>query len=96
MFLNVASQYVQKFTLYFRHFGYLEDALWLWGANKRVQNVALSDEIVRSKAKYFGKELGITEYSYSNGWLHRFNYYQIPKLALYRGSTAYTKVNLTS
>ena len=50
----------------------LEQALWLWFSNKRAQNVVLTDEIVRAKAKDFGRELGVIDFSYSNGWLHRF------------------------
>ena len=53
-------------------YGDLEEALWLWFSNKHAQNLVLTDEILRVKSMDFGKELGITDFAYSNGWLHRF------------------------
>ena len=50
----------------------LEQALWLWFSNFRAQNGVITDDILRAKAKKFGAELGISDFSYSNGWLHRF------------------------
>jgi hypothetical protein len=49
----------------------LEEALQIWFANARSQNVILTDAILREKAKKFGKEFGIieAEFKYSNGWL---------------------------
>ena len=50
----------------------LEDALFMWFKNARAQNVILTDAILRVKAQQFGNDMGITNFTYSNGWLHRF------------------------
>ena len=43
----------------------LKDALFLWHANALTHNVAISDEILLTKAEQLGKELGVTDLSYS-------------------------------
>ena len=50
----------------------LEDALFLWHTNALTHNVAISDEILLTKAEQLGKELGVTDLSYSRGWLTNF------------------------
>ena len=52
----------------------LEDALFLWHTNALTHNVvsAKSDEILLTKAEQLGKELGVTDLSYSRGWLTNF------------------------
>ena len=50
----------------------LEEALFLWFSDIRAKNAIVTDDILREKAKQFGVELNITDFSYSNGWLHRF------------------------
>ena len=50
----------------------LEDALFLWLTNALTHNVAISDEILLTKAEQLGKELGVTDLSYSRGWLTNF------------------------
>jgi hypothetical protein len=52
----------------------LEEALQIWFANARSQNVVITDAILREKAKKFGSLLSIneTDFQYSNGWLQRF------------------------
>jgi hypothetical protein len=50
----------------------MESALYLWFTNARAQNIIITDDILREKAKRFGNELGITEFGYSNGWFTRF------------------------
>ena len=49
-----------------------ESALFIWFTNARAQNIPISEEILKTKARQFGEEMGITEFSYSNGWLTRF------------------------
>ena len=50
----------------------LEAALNMWMTNALTHNVAISDDILLTKAKKLGKELDVTEFSYSRGWLARF------------------------
>ena len=50
----------------------LEEALQLWFNTVRSQNAVVTDAILRDKAKTFGKQLNITDFQYSNGWLQRF------------------------
>ncbi|XP_033755738.1 tigger transposable element-derived protein 6-like [Pecten maximus] len=50
----------------------MESALFVWFTNTRAQNIPVTDEILKIKAKRFGDELGITDFQYSNGWLLRF------------------------
>ena len=50
----------------------MEEALFLWFSNVRSKNVTVTDDILRAKAKEFGKELNVSDFAYSNGWLQRF------------------------
>lgn len=50
----------------------LEEALWIWFGNIRSRNIAISDEMLRVKAKEFGETMGISELTYSSGWLQGF------------------------
>ncbi|KAL5011903.1 hypothetical protein ScPMuIL_010454 [Solemya velum] len=50
----------------------LEEALFLWFSHARSQNIPKTDKILREKAKHFGKQFDISDFSYSNGWLQRF------------------------
>ncbi|XP_061164992.1 tigger transposable element-derived protein 6-like [Saccostrea echinata] len=54
------------------HYADMESALFMWFSNARAQNIPISVEILKTKAKQFGTEMGITGFSYSNGWLSRF------------------------
>ena len=50
----------------------MHSALFIWLTNARAQNIPISEEILKTKAIQFGEEMGINEFSYSNGWLTRF------------------------
>ena len=50
----------------------LEAALQLWFSSTRAQNAVITDAVLREKAKQYGADLGITDFSYSNGWMQRF------------------------
>ena len=54
------------------HHSEMEQCLYLWFTNARSKNIPVTDEILKEKAKQFGNETGVTEFSYSNGWLQRF------------------------
>lgn len=46
----------------------LEQALWLWFCHHRNLNTIMTDELLRTKAISFGKELGINaDFHYSKG-----------------------------
>lgn len=72
----------------------LEEALWIWFCNKRALNVVLTDDILRVKAMDFGKELGVTDFAYSNGWLHRFKQRHDISSHVLCGESAGVDVNL--
>ena len=50
----------------------VEDTLWLWFCQARSSGAAISDLILKTKAQEFGQRLGITDLTYSNGWLQKF------------------------
>ena len=50
----------------------LDDAVWLWYGAARAATLAVSDLMLKTKAKELGDKLGITDLSYSNGWLEKF------------------------
>ncbi|XP_069134649.1 tigger transposable element-derived protein 6-like [Argopecten irradians] len=52
----------------------VEQALLAWFNNARAQNVTVSGEILREKARFFAERLGIksNEFDCSTGWLERF------------------------
>ena len=49
----------------------LETALLLWLNDVRSRNAIVNDEMMLEKAKKFGAELNIENFSYSRGWLSR-------------------------
>lgn len=51
----------------------MEKALFLWFTSARAKNIPMSEDVLRTKAKYFGRELGVDEgFQYSHGWVDRF------------------------
>ena len=50
----------------------LETVLFNWFAAIRSQNIPVTEVILTEKAKAIGAQLGITEFSYSSGWLQKF------------------------
>ena len=54
------------------HHGDMEKALFLWFSQTRTDNIPVTDDILREKAKKIGEDLGITDFKFSNGWLCRF------------------------
>ena len=50
----------------------MERALYLWFSNARANNIPVTDSILKEKAQRFGGDLGVADFSYSNGWLQSF------------------------
>ena len=50
----------------------LEQALFLWFSDVRSKNAIINDDMLIEKAKKFGVELGVQDFQYSKGWLHKF------------------------
>ncbi|UYV68101.1 hypothetical protein LAZ67_5003065 [Cordylochernes scorpioides] len=51
----------------------LEDALFNWFTQKRANNIIITDDLLREKAKKLGEHLDVPEnFAYSSGWLQRF------------------------
>lgn len=51
----------------------LEEALFEWFAQKRAQNIVITDDILCTKAKELGTKLCVSDtFQYSSGWLQRF------------------------
>ena len=52
----------------------MEKALFLWFTSARAKNLPISKDVLRNKAKQFGRDLGVDESSfhYSQGWIQRF------------------------
>ncbi|UYV80325.1 hypothetical protein LAZ67_18002420 [Cordylochernes scorpioides] len=54
-------------------FSDLEDALFNWFTQKRANNIIITDDLLREKAKKLGEQLDVPEnFTYSSGWLQRF------------------------
>ncbi|UYV71441.1 hypothetical protein LAZ67_8003210 [Cordylochernes scorpioides] len=54
-------------------FSDLEDALFNWFTQKRANNIIITDDLLREKAKKLGEHLDVPEnFAYSSGWLQRF------------------------
>ena len=70
------------------HYGQLEEALWLWFGSIRSRNLAISDEMLRVKAKEFGEVMGITGLTYSSGWLQGFKKRHGIKIRVIHGEAA--------
>ena len=54
------------------HHDEMEKALLMWFSNVRARQIAVSDDMLRLKARAFGSALNIEGFSYSNGWLYGF------------------------
>ena len=50
----------------------LEEALMMWFNNVRSNHACVSDDMLIEKAKHFGAEFNVTNFSYSRGWLQKF------------------------
>ena len=55
------------------HFADMESPLFTWFTKVRAQNIPISEEILKTKVRQFGEQMGITAFSYSNDWLTSFN-----------------------
>ncbi|UYV77397.1 hypothetical protein LAZ67_15000864 [Cordylochernes scorpioides] len=54
-------------------FSDLEDALFNWFTQGRANNIIITDDLLREKAKKLGEHLDVPEnFAYSSGWLQRF------------------------
>ncbi|UYV77037.1 K02A2.6-like [Cordylochernes scorpioides] len=54
-------------------FSDLEDALFNWFTQKLANNIIITDDLLREKAKNLGEQLDVPEnFAYSSGWLQRF------------------------
>ncbi|UYV62810.1 hypothetical protein LAZ67_2002000 [Cordylochernes scorpioides] len=54
-------------------FSDLEDALFNWFTQKRANNIIITDDLLREKAKKLGEQLDVPEnFTYSSGWLQQF------------------------
>ena len=51
---------------------HLDDACYKWLVNARAQNIPVSASVLKTKAICFAKELGLTDFSASDGWLDRW------------------------
>lgn len=63
----------------------LDDALYLWFTDMSAHHAAINDEMLLTKARQLGEQLGITDFSYSRGYLHRFKSRRGIKRKLYEG-----------
>ena len=50
----------------------MESALYTWFADVRGRGLAISDDMMITKAKEYGQKLGVTDFQYSRGWLAGF------------------------
>ena len=69
-------------------YGQLEEALRLWFGSIHSRNLAISDEMLRVKAKKFGEVMGITGLTYSSGWLQGFKKRHGIKIRVIHGEAA--------
>ena len=54
---------------------HMEKTLFLSFTSVRARNIPITQDILRNKVKFFGKELGVgSKFHYSKGWLNRFKY----------------------
>ena len=54
------------------HESSIDKAVWLWFQKARSMRIPISGPIIHEKALKFAKELNLTEFKASNGWLQRF------------------------
>ena len=52
-------------------YAHLKCTLFLWFADVHTRNVPVSDEELQIKARCFGEQLAITDFSYFHGWVYR-------------------------
>ena len=50
----------------------LEDAQMIYYSQLTVARVAITDETLQNKARYYGTMLAIKDLTYSDGWLSKF------------------------
>ena len=50
----------------------MESVLYTWFTDVRGRGLALSDDMMITKAKEYGLKLGVTDFQYSRGWLAGF------------------------
>ena len=50
----------------------LETSLIIWMTKLNAKSIPLNENMIREKAMDFGSLLGISNFSYSNGWLQKF------------------------
>jgi hypothetical protein len=51
----------------------MEEALYVWFRQMQGRDMTLTEDIIHSKAKQLGTQLGVPEtYAYSSGWLYNF------------------------
>lgn len=50
----------------------LDQACYKWFINARAQNIPVSASVLKTKALFFAKELGMTDFTGSDGWLDRW------------------------
>lgn len=50
----------------------MEKALYLWFTQMRGRHVVITDAILTEKARYFGNQMAVENFTYSSGWLTRF------------------------
>ena len=50
----------------------LESAIFLWFTDVRLRNLPVTYDMLKEKVKTFGEQLGVKDFTYSNGWLNRF------------------------
>ncbi len=62
----------QRKRLCTRPFQVIEDRLWDWFCNARGRGVPVSGPLLQEKALNIAKELNITDFKASNGWLANF------------------------
>lgn len=63
----------------------LDDALYLWFSDMSAHHAAINDEMLLTKARQLGQQIGVTDFSYSRGYLHRFKSRRGIKRKLYEG-----------
>ncbi len=66
----------------------MEDALFIWLNTMNSKHIPISDMMLTEKAKEFGITLGITDFSYSSGWLKGFKEHRGVKAYTYHGESA--------
>ena len=83
-----------KFRLRKCEYPQLEDCLYCWMGQALAKQIAISDEMLISKAKDFGNLLDIKDFGYSNGWLEKFKKRHGIKVYKYMGESGNVDVNL--